>query len=213
MKRKPCKQSKLPLTCCFHQPGTACVINLSIYSIVDSEGVEYVHQSEDCTCIVEIIDRDQHGGVELRDRGVRMKEPSSLRFTGPLATKQFLKWAWKFKELYLHGKHKKIRQVSKQIRFQNVDMQVFSLCSQALSEIVGSHFKPAEKVLKKALAKVSNKNCENSLLLRGRVLRHFAFLQHSQGNSVKALDYIQQAKESLSNAAPSYETAHAFIQS
>ena len=45
MESKPCKQSKLPLIFCFHQPGTVCVIQLSIYSIVDSEGVEYVYAS------------------------------------------------------------------------------------------------------------------------------------------------------------------------
>ena len=42
MIRKPCKQGKLPLIFCFHQPGTVCVIRLSIYSIVDSEGVECI---------------------------------------------------------------------------------------------------------------------------------------------------------------------------
>ena len=39
---KPCKQGRLPLIFCFHQPGTVCNIQLSIHSIVDSEGVEYV---------------------------------------------------------------------------------------------------------------------------------------------------------------------------
>ena len=51
--------------------------------------------------------------------------------------------------------------------------------------------------------------CENSVLLQGRVLRHLAYLHHSQGNSVKAWYYISQAEESLSIAAPSYDTAHA----
>ena len=64
---KPCKQGKLPLTFCFHQPGTVCNIRLSIYSIVDSEGVEYMYHSEDCTCVVQIIDRNQHGGVKIRN--------------------------------------------------------------------------------------------------------------------------------------------------
>ena len=36
-----------------------------------------------------------------------------------------------------------------------------------------------------------------------------AYLHHSQNNDVKAWDYISQAKDILSNAAPSYETAHA----
>ena len=35
---KPCKQGKLPLIFCFYQPGRACNIQLSVHSIVDSEG-------------------------------------------------------------------------------------------------------------------------------------------------------------------------------
>ena len=51
MESKPCRQGKLPLNFHFHQPGTACAIQLSIHSIVDSEGVEYMYNSEDCTLI------------------------------------------------------------------------------------------------------------------------------------------------------------------
>ena len=80
---KPCTQGKLPLTFCFHQPGTVCVIRLSIHSIVDSEGVEYMYHSEGCTCVVQITDRDQHGEVKMRDRHgvVRIKEPPLLMYT------------------------------------------------------------------------------------------------------------------------------------
>ena len=141
---KPCKQSKLPLTFCFHQPGTVCVIQLSIHSIVDSEGVEYMHRSENCTCVVQIIDRDQK-------EVLRMKEPTFLRFTGPLATKQYLKQARQFKELYLSGRHQQIQQFSKQLLFQSdvsVDIKVFSLCWQALSEAVHSQYESAEEILK-----------------------------------------------------------------
>ena len=78
---KPCRQGKLLLTFCFHQPGTACNIHLSINSIVDSEEVKYMYHREDCDCIVQVIDRDQHTGVKMRDRHgvVRMKEPPRLR--------------------------------------------------------------------------------------------------------------------------------------
>ena len=65
MESKPIKQSKLPLIFCFHQPGTVCVIQLSVHSIVDSEGVEYMYNSEDCTCVVQIIDHVRHGGVKI----------------------------------------------------------------------------------------------------------------------------------------------------
>ena len=102
---KPCKQSKLPLIFCFYKPGTVCNIRLSVHSIVDSEGVEYMYCSESCDCIVRIIDRDQHEGIEMRDQHgvVRTKEPPLLRYTGSLATdkyheleKQFTKGADRF---------------------------------------------------------------------------------------------------------------------
>ena len=93
MESKQCKQGKLPLIFCFHQPGTVCVIQLSIHSIVDSEGVEYMYHFENCTRTVRVIDRDEHGGVKLRDwHGVvRIKEPPLLTYTGPLTSKRFHK--------------------------------------------------------------------------------------------------------------------------
>ena len=61
---KPCKNSKLQLIFCFHKPGTVCVIQLSVKSIADSEGMELtMHRSEDCTCIVKVVDPEQHRGT------------------------------------------------------------------------------------------------------------------------------------------------------
>ena len=61
MESKPCKNSKLQLIFCFHKPGTVCVIQLSVKSIADSEGMELnMHRSEDCTCIVKVVDPEQH---------------------------------------------------------------------------------------------------------------------------------------------------------
>ena len=100
---KPCKQSKLPFIFCFHQPGTVCNIQLSVHSIVDSEGVEYMHPSEDRDCNVQVIDKGQHVGVKMRGQlgVVRIEEPPRLRYTGPLATKQHHKLEWQFTKLFL----------------------------------------------------------------------------------------------------------------
>jgi len=209
---KPCKQGKLPLIFCFHQPGTACVIQLSVHSIVDSEGVEYIYDAEDFTCVVQIINRDQHGGVKLSDRHgvVRMKEPPPLRYTGPLATKKFHKIERQFIKLYLSPDYKKILQLSKLLIDANSisgDIKVFALCWEALSVAIQSNYKHADAVLKTAWERASQLGCENGLLLQGRVLRHLAFMQYVQGNGDKALEYISGAKERLFNAAPSTETA------
>lgn len=56
---------------------------------------------------------------------------------------------------------------------------------------------------------MSHLECQNGLLLQGRVLKHLAYMQHVQGNDNKALDYISGAKERLFNAAASNGTAFA----
>ena len=89
----------------------------------------------------------------------------------------------------------------------SADIKVFALCWQALSEAVHKNYEPAERLLERALEKALQPECENKLLLQGRVLRHFAHFQYVQGHIDKALEYMSQAKEKLSNAAPSNETA------
>ena len=214
VKSKPSKQGKLPLTLCFHQPGTVCVIRLLIHSIADSNGIEYMYHSDDCNCIVQIIDQVQHGGMNIRVQHgvVRIKEPPRLRYTGPLATERFHKLERQFIKLYLSPDYKQILQLSKLLideRSISPDIKVFALCWEALSEAFQSNYEHAEKLLRTAWEKASQLECQNGLLLQGRVLKHLAFMQYAQGNDDKALDYVSQAKERLFNAAPSSETAHA----
>ena len=214
MESKSCTQGKLLLMFSFHQPGTVCIIHLSIHSIADSAGVEYVYNSEDYVCIVQIIDRNQQGGTESRAQHgvVRMKEPPLLRYTGPLATKQYHKLSMLFKKFYLSSNHMQIQQLSKQIFAESSisdDIKVYALCWEALSQAILKNYVPEsyEELLKTAWKKASKLECENGLLLQGRVLRFLAHMQYSQGKDKK--DYISQAKERFCNAAPSNETAFA----
>ena len=214
MESKPIKQSKLPLIFCFHQPGTVCVIQLSVHSIVDSEGVEYMYNSEDCTCVVQIIDHVRHGGEKMTVQHgvVRIKEPPRLRYTGPLTGERFHKLEKHFIKLYLSPDYKQILQLSKPLIDESSispDIKVFALCWEALTEAFQSNHKHAEEVLGTAWEKASQLECKNGLLLQGRVLKHLAFMQYAQGNDNRALDYVSLAKERLFNAAPSSETAHA----
>ena len=217
MESKPCEQGKLPLTFCFHQPGTVCLIQLSIHSIVDSEGLEYMYHSEDFTCIVQIIDRvQQHGGGKssIQHGVVRMQEPPFLRYTGPLTTPRYHKLESKFTKLFLSPDYKQIPKLSKQILAESnicPDIKVFAQCWKALSEAIHENYAHTnyEKQLETAWEKASQLGCKNGLLLQGRVLRHLAHMYHAQGNDDKALEYISQAKERLSIAAPSNETAFA----
>ena len=102
MESKPCKQGTLPLTFCFHQPGIMCVIKLSVHSIADSEGVEYMHHSDSCTCFVQVVDCKQCDCYPTAQHGaVRTNEPPLLKYTGPLATKRFHELERLFTKLYL----------------------------------------------------------------------------------------------------------------
>ena len=212
MESKPCEHGKLPLIFCFHQPGTFCAIQLSIHSIVDSDGVEYMHHSEGCTCVVQIIDRKQHQCYPRAQHGVvRVKEPPLIRYTGPLATNQYHKLEREFTNLFLSPNYEQIQQLSKLILERNisVDIEVFALCWEALSESVPKNYENAEKLLQTAWEKASHLECKNGLLLQARVLKHLAYMQYAQGNNNKALEYMSGAKERLFLAAPSNETAFA----
>ena len=212
MESKPCtQQGKLPLIFCFHQPGTVCVIQLSIHSIADSEGMEYMHQSEGCTCIVQIIDRvQQHGGVKTSNQHgvVRIKEPPLRRYTGPLTTPEYHKLESKFTKLFLSPDYTQIQLAESSI---SPDIKVFALCWEALSEAIYENYSSEryKELLKTALEEASQRECENDSLLQGRVLRHLAHMQYAQGNDDKALEYINRAKERFFLAAPSNETAFA----
>ena len=213
MESKPCKHAKLPLIFCFHQPGTVCVIQLSIHSIVNSEGVEYMHHSEDFTCIVQIIDRVQHGGGNMRDRhGLgRIKEPPLLTYTGPLATKQYHKIARCFETLYSPYNYEQIKKLANKIidgRHIKVDLKAYALCWAASNEIcLHGSIEDGEKLLRSAWKKASTLECENGLLLQAMIHRRFAAMYCSKGKYDKALEHISEATIRLCHAAHSRETA------
>ena len=209
---EPCKQGKLSLTCCFHQPGTVCNIQLSIHSIVDSEGVEYMYNSEDCDCNVQVIDRSQHV-MRVQHGVVRIEEPPRLRYTGPLATKQFHKLERLFTELFQspgHNRDQILRLCKRTLAktSSGTDIKAYTLCWKASSVDAHRNYEQAEKALRKAWKRAAKLECENGLLLQGKVLKHLAFLQYIQRNDDKALEYISRAKSMLILAAPFNETAH-----
>ena len=136
-------------------------------------------------------------------------EAPLLRYTGPLANEEYQE---KFTNLYLSTDYEQMQKLSKQILdSENIstDIKVFALCWEALYEAVHKNFEDAERLLRIAWDKASQLECENGLLLQGRVLRHLAHFQYVQGHDDKALEYISSAKQRLLNAAPSNETAHA----
>ena len=65
----------------------------------------------------------------------------------------------------------------------------------------------AEEVLRNAWEKASALECQNGVLLQGRVLKHLAHLEYDQGNDDKAQEYVMQVKKRLVTAASSNELA------
>ena len=139
-----------------------------------------------------------------------MEAPSPLRYTGPLTTEQYHKYEEQFTNLYLSTDYEQMQELSKQILVSestSPDIKVFALCWEALSEAVHKGYENAERLLRIAWERATKLECENGLLLQGRVLRHLAHFQFCQGNDDKALEYMSGAKQRLFNAAPSNETA------
>ena len=89
----------------------------------------YMHHSEGCTCVVQIIDRDQ---------GVRMKRPARLRYTGPLAAEKYHKLETRFTEMFRTANHEHMQKLSKigVKSSSSLNIKVFALCWEALSEAV-----------------------------------------------------------------------------
>ena len=204
---KPCKQGKLPLIFCFCQPGRACNIQLSVHSIVDSEGVEYMYDAEGCTCVVQINDRKQHRCVSTELHAVeRVKETAVIRYTGPLATAHYHKIAEHFEKVSPNAES--LQQLASKITSGNFsdDIKVVALCWEALIDIQGKP-KYNEGLLKTAWDIATQLKCKNGVLLQGRVLRHLAHLQCVLGNYEEALEYVALAKQRFANAAHSNETA------
>ena len=144
------------------------------------------------------------------DHSAAFKGLPPLTYTGPLATDEYHALEKQFTELYLSTDHEQIQQLSKQLLVESrisPDFKVFALCWEALTEAARENYECAEKLLRNAWEKASALECQNGLLLQGRVLKHLAHLEYDQGNDEKAQEYVMQAKERLYNAAPSNETA------
>ena len=136
-----------------------------------------------------------------------------------MATDEYHDLEKQFTELDLSTDHEQIQQLSKKLVESSVspDIKVFALCWEALTEAARENYECAEKLLRNAWEKASALECENGILLQGRVLKHLAHLEYDQGNDDqgsddqgnddKAQEYVMQAKKRLVTAAPSNETA------
>ena len=93
-----------------------------------------------------------------------------------------------FTEMFRTAKHEnmqKHKEVVESDSSSSLDIKVFALCWEALSEAVQlRNYEHAEKCLRTAWEKATKLECENSLLLQGRTLRHLAYLRYTKGMQV-----------------------------
>ena len=106
--------------------------------------VVYMHHSECCVCVVQIIDRKQHQCYPRAQHGVvRVKEPPHIRYTGPLTTKQRHKLERKFTNLFPSPNHE---QLYKQILAKS-NVSFDTSFWEALSESVLKNYQHVEDLL------------------------------------------------------------------
>jgi len=212
MESQLCNQGKLCLVFTFYSANTDYNIRLSIHSIADSEGVKYMCNFEDFVCNVRVIDQNQYQWYSSGQHGaVRVKNPPSLKYTGPLVDEKYHKIAQRFEELYSPSSYEKLKNLAKGIvdgEHISIDLKLFALCWDASSEcFLRGNYEDGEQLLNTALVKAKKQECENGLLLEGMAHRIFAAMYYDKGDHEKTLGHIQKAKFRLYLSEPSKEIA------
>ena len=138
---------------------------------------------------------------------MRRREPTLLTYTGPLANEHYHKIARLFE--MSSSKVEDIQKLTKEITSNDYkdDIKVVALCWESLIDIPEKH-KHNESLLRTAWEKASKLDCQNGVLLQGRIHIHLAILHCELKNYEEATRYIGLAKQRLNLAmvAPSIDT-------
>ena len=154
--------------------------------------------------VVKVVDTEQ------RFSSTMPKSLPMLRYTGPCASSLFHETQRFYIEQILSNNTQEVDRATAEILERNncVDIQVIALSYQALSKMkLQGRLDEAEALFRTALDKSRSPDCENSVILAGRLLEHYASLLKIMGKHTKALECIDEAKVKLFNTAPSFEKA------
>lgn len=166
--------------------------------------------------VVKAVDKERCFSVcQLETTAVMTKSPPMLTYTGPCASPLFHNTQRFFIEQILSNNTKKVDQETAEILQRNecIDIQAIALSYQALSKMrLQGHLDEADALFRIALDKSTSSTCENSIILEGRLLRHYASLLNIMGEHDRALKCIEEAKVKLFNTAPSFERAGVLFQ-
>lgn len=133
-----------------------------------------------------------------------------IRFTGPLATKKFLKLDRFFCNATHAGKAESIMFATKNILSMNISMDYKSICllyRANCKALLQAQMDEAILDCDRAIKLAENLACENGSLIIGRALRMKTSILRSVGRLDEALKCVSEAKEKFFLAAPSSDTA------
>ena len=148
-----------------------------------------------CMCVVSTVD-----------------SPLSLiQFSGPCVGKQFQKLEKTFMSLMLSCNHEGVEELERRIAVNqriNTDIKVVALWFKGVSKgLLQQKYQQAHLIFDEALHAANSLDCQNGLLLQGRIWRFCASLCTIERDYDKAMKYIERGKVLLLNAAPTRDTA------
>ncbi len=139
-----------------------------------------------------------------------VKDPILIRFSGPLATRQFQKIARAFCGAVHAGKADDVEWATEKMLSLNVstDHKAMTLLYRASCKSkVGGHLLEALVDCDKAIEMARLLDCQNGSLITGRALRYKTGLLRGLRRTDEASKCIKEAKENFFLAAPSFDTA------
>ncbi len=139
-----------------------------------------------------------------------VKDPILIRFSGPLATRQFQKIARAFCGAIHASKAEDVEWATEKMLSLNVctDYKAMSLLYRASCKSkVGGHLLEALVDCDKAIEMARLLECQNGSLITGRALRYKTCFLRTKGRTDEALECVKGAKENFFLAAPSSDTA------
>ncbi len=139
-----------------------------------------------------------------------VKDPILIRFSGPLATRQFQKIERAFYGAIHASKADDVEWATEKMLSLNVstDYKAMSLLYRASCKaMVGGHLLEALVDCDEAIEMARLLECQNGPLITGRALRHKTGLLRAKGRTDEASKCVKEAKENFFLAAPSFDTA------
>ena len=148
-----------------------------------------------CTCLVTTVDSPL----------------SQIQFSGPCVGKRFQKLEKTFMSFTLSCNDEGVEELERKIAVKqriSTDVKVVALWYKGISKgLFLRQYHQAHLIFDEALHAANSLDCQNGLLLQGRIWRFYASLCTIERDYDKAMECIERGKVLLLNAAPTRDTA------